>query len=96
MEDNRDMKRTVDIAKILNHYGRQAQLNKTMEELAELQVAIAHEDNKDNVLEELADVQVMAEQVRLMWGIGEDELDRMIDYKVDRTIRRIRKEGSGK
>lgn len=96
MEDNRDMKRTVDIAKILNHYGRQTQLNKTMEELAELQVAIAHEDNKDNVLEELADVQVMAEQVRLMWGIGEDELDRMIDYKVDRTIRRIRKEGSSK
>lgn len=89
MEDHRDMKRTVDIAKILNHYGRQAQLNKTMEELAELQVAIAHEDNKDNVLEELADVQVMAEQVRLMWGIGEDELDRMIDYKVDRTIRRM-------
>lgn len=90
------MKRTVDIAKILNHYGRQAQLNKAMEELAELAVVIAHEDRKENVLEELADVQVMAEQVRLMWGIGEDELDRMIDYKVDRTIRRIHKEGSGK
>ena len=86
------MKRSLDIAKILNHYGRIQQMNKTLEELAELQVAIAHEDKKEKVLEELADVHVMAEQVRLMWSINEDELDRMIDYKVDRTLERIKNE----
>jgi NTP pyrophosphatase (non-canonical NTP hydrolase) len=64
-------------------------MQKTLEELAELQVAIAHEDKKENVLEELADVLVMAEQVRLMWSINEGELDRMIDYKVDRTLERM-------
>lgn len=86
------MKRSLDIAKILNHYGRIHQMIKTLEELAELQVAIAHEDKKENVLEELADVHVMAEQVRLMWSIGEDELDRMIDYKVDRTLKKMEEE----
>ena len=86
------MKRSLDIAKILNHYGRIQQMNKTLEDLAELQVAIAHEDKKEKVLEELADVHVMAEQVRLMWSINEDELDRMIDYKVDRTLERIKNE----
>ena len=78
------MKRSLDIAKILNHYGRIQQMNKTLEELAELQVAIAHEDKKEKVLEELADVHVMAEQVRLMWSINEDELDRMIQKELDR------------
>jgi len=81
------MKRTNDICKILNHYGRQHQLNKAMEELAELQVELAHDS--DNVKEELADVLVMAEQIRLMYGINQTELDLMIDYKVDRTLKRM-------
>lgn len=59
---------TNDLMKIANHYGYEPQTRQTIEELNELAVAISHylrkddADNLENVLEEIADVQIMLEQ----------------------------------
>lgn len=81
--------RTSDIAKILNHYGRTHQEWKALEELAELQVAITHQGTAEEVKTEIADVLIMAEQIRLMWNISPAEVVAEIDRKVDRTLERI-------
>lgn len=81
--------RTADIAKILNHYGRTHQEKKALEELAELQVAITHHVSAEDVLSEIADVLIMAEQIRLMWNISPAQVVSEIDRKVDRTLERI-------
>lgn len=81
--------RTADIAKILNHYGRTHQERKALEELAELQVVITHHATPEEVKTEIADVLIMAEQIRLMWNISPAEVVAEIDRKVDRTLERI-------
>lgn len=86
------MKRSLDIARILNHYGRENQVQKTCEELAELQVAITHDTPKEQIKSEIADVLIMCEQIKLMHGINETELAAEIDYKVDRQLERIANE----
>lgn len=90
---------------ILNHYGDTAQLLKALEELAELQAELwkvykyIQNDEKDRIKEaslffdakgEIADVLVMTGQIKQMFGITDSELNRTINYKVSRTLHRIR------
>lgn len=79
---------------ILNAYDSTAQKMKCCEELAELEAAILKHINKgsntDAILEELADVYIMLEQVRYMMPFGETDLENMIDFKLDRQIQRIK------
>lgn len=79
---------------ILNHYDSQRQKMKVCEELSELETALLKHINKggntDDVLEELADVYIMLEQLKYMMPFGENRLEDMIDYKLDRQIQRIR------
>ena len=73
--------------KIFNHYGRERQLVQLMEELGELQAAVAREiaGKGNNMNEELADVAIMVEQF-----INSDpDNSVMIDYKLNRQINRI-------
>ena len=92
--------RYTDIAKILNHYGRDNQLLKSIEELDELKDAIRKErtadtldnyeyDVKSEVMTEIADVLIMCEQLRIMHKIPLCELDKEINYKVDRQLQRM-------
>ena len=80
---------------ILNNYESKAQKMKCCEELAELEMALLKHINKgghtDDILEEMADVYIMLEQVRYMMPFGENRLEEMISYKLDRTLERIRK-----
>lgn len=59
------------IEKTIEYYGRQKQLNKAKEELLELALAITHyEDVKasyKDVCEEIADVEIMCAQLRLLF-----------------------------
>jgi len=57
--------------KIIEHYGEETQINKTVEELAELIVAIK-KDNKKMIAEEIADVEIMLEQIRTIYNIKYD------------------------
>ena len=79
---------------ILNSYDSKAQKMKCCEELAELETAILKHINKggntDAILEEMADVYIMLEQLRYMMPFGENTLNDTIDFKLDRQIQRIR------
>ena len=82
---------------ILNHYGMQHQKSKTIEELAELIVALqkdileGKESHSRAVLEEIADVHIMLTQML------DDEGDKtmvslIVDKKLKRQMRRIKAE----
>lgn len=90
------MERNKKIKDIANHYGESHQLQKAFEEMGELIVAVCkyadgHENEKavlkDKIIDEIADVCVLMEQMKLFYGPKEVE-DR-IDFKIDRQIERI-------
>jgi NTP pyrophosphatase (non-canonical NTP hydrolase) len=84
------------IIQIANHYGYTAQSNITIEECAELTQAISKlrrgysPERYNNVKEEVADVLIMARQLRVM--LGAEDIDRIIGEKLDRQIERIAEE----
>lgn len=79
---------------ILNSFDSKAQKMKCCEELSELETAVLKHINKggntDAILEEMADVYIMLEQLLFMMPFGENSLNEMIDHKLDRTLERIR------
>ena len=83
---------------IWRHYGRDKQLTKLMEELAELIIEISRMINFDerysleNVIEEIADVEFMLMQVKERIKINQNDIDAKIIYKARRTINKINKE----
>lgn len=89
------LRRIYDIA---DHYGKDAQIDQALEELAELATALHHlkkkpesKDILDNVHEEMADVYIMIEQ--LMYLI-DPELETIgwMEHKVSRQEERIKNE----
>lgn len=77
---------------ILQHYGEEHQQEKAIEEMAELISAIKHKD-RSNYVDELADVQVMIEQ--LFQALSFEEQQKFIvtiHNKIDRQIDRINRE----
>lgn len=75
---------------IARHYGEETQTNKLLEELAELIRAIARGD-RENIVEEVADVEIMVYQYKLLLGLEED-VDKMIVEKIKRQTERIKLE----
>lgn len=85
---------------ILQHYGMMNQKSKTIEELAELIVALqkdileGKESHSRAVLEEIADVRIMLMQMTA--GEEDEELvDKITRQKLDRQMRRIEAEKNG-
>lgn len=74
-------------------YGYDLQTNQLFEEIAELQQAICKArrgfDNKTNLIEELADVYIVLEQLKIMEGISNFDIQGMIDYKMKRLKKRL-------
>lgn len=72
--------------------GELTELIVLMEELAELTKEITkyirYGNNRQAILEELADVMVMCRQLMLMLMIGEEELAEEIERKVKRQLER--------
>lgn len=62
---------------------------KAMEELIELLNGLAHRD-KLNTLEEFADVIITMVQVLRKYNLKIDSLDKWIEYKIDRTEKRLK------
>lgn len=81
---------------IINTYGTNKQEDKAIEEMSELQKAILkHRENKraeerQDVIDEIADVSVMLEQLKIIYSCHNEVAERM-DYKIDRQIKRIKK-----
>lgn len=76
---------------IINHYGHTTQFNKTVEELSELIRALVRDD-KDNLIEEMADVYIMLEQLLIICDISDEVIDYLIYQKIERTLERMNKD----
>ena len=79
---------------LIDHYGTLNQKLIAIEEMAELQKAIVKhirqesEENINSVIEEIADVQVMLEQLKMIFSCR-TKIDEIMDAKIDRQIKRI-------
>ena len=83
------------IEQIADHYGFTSQADMLCEESAEFMVALSklrrgNAEAYDNIKEEVADVLIMARQLRYL--LDYEEIDRIINEKLDRQIRRINDE----
>lgn len=72
---------------------------KCAEEMAELQVLILQDANSNyekvpivDIVEEIADVYIMLEQVKMIYHITDDDIKRIVDYKLKRTFFRMETE----
>lgn len=81
------------IEKIVEHFGIRNQKTKAVEELSELTLAVMHDingkTNRENVVEEVADVYIMLKQLEEIYHIQPVELQKQVTYKVDRTMQRV-------
>jgi len=64
--------------KAVNKYGAENQVRKAVEELTELSVALLHSldgrGDTENIREEMADVEIMLEQLHVIFGHGDYRL----------------------
>lgn len=83
------------LERIIDNYGYETQSRKAMEELGELTVAInkyLDEPTKkrySNLVEEIADVEIMLEQLKIMHDIEENEVLEVKNMKIERELQRI-------
>ena len=80
------------INEIWEHYGKEAQIKQTIEELSELITALVW-GNKEDVTEEIGDVEIMIAQLK---GGLDINTDSVIQYKLKRQMRRILEELDGR
>lgn len=93
------MTRKEKLLKIIDTYGINHQLKKLNEETFEVTEAILEYENRDlnemanvilsNIVEEIADVLVMLKQFKLYYNIKNEDIEKIMDYKIDRQIKRI-------
>lgn len=81
------------ILKALEHFGFNHQKVKAVEELSELQNAILRDldgrGNYNNIVEEIADVEIMLIELKAMYQIPPSEIEEMKAKKILRLKRRI-------
>ena len=80
--------------RIIHFYRPQRQKSKAVEELLELSEVLIkdinkHELNKDALYEELADVEIMMEQLLLIYSIDLERLQQEVNRKISRTLDRM-------
>lgn len=67
-----------------------------IEELSELQKELTKDlrdsENRKHIVEEMSDVTIMLEQLKLIYKVSQNELDEEIDYKLVRLMHRINDE----
>ena len=84
-----------NIKSIADHYGLELQKGKAIEELAELIQILAKGDFEENskdtsqLIEEVADVEIMLDQLKYLLSIPEPALDSVKEYKITRTVAAI-------
>ena len=83
------------IKTIADHYGIKKQLRQLAEECSELAVEASHSARKGTtvkIIGEIADVQIMIEQIIHLAKIDRCDIEDCINYKLDRQMKRIEKE----
>lgn len=83
------------LLKILKYYGEELQQGQMREEMQELDVAIKKND-RENYIEELADVFVVGLQLHMALKRSEKKkFKKIMTYKIGRTLERIEKRTKG-
>lgn len=92
------------LLKIVNYYGVMPQLKYFQSEVFEFNESIIKkeientfgettikmdENNLKHIAEEMADVMVMLKQFQLYYDISTEEIEKIMQYKIDRQIKRI-------
>lgn len=86
-----------DLRNIAEHYGLRAQMRQLIEEMAELTQVICKSERYDldtvreHLVEEVADVQVVLEQV--IYLLGDNRIEQIRAEKIERQKRRIEDAG---
>lgn len=76
----------------IDTYGTEKQSMVAMEECAELIQAISKRVRKgtsvdDNLAEEIADVLICIEQLKMMYAISDSKIEQWIEYKMNRGVK---------
>lgn len=79
------------LEQIINRYGKSNQEKKLCEEMDELTEAVADGD-PEAVAEEVVDVYIMLLQMILLYDIPICLINRLMDYKIERTLFRMDQE----
>ena len=86
------------VKKSIEHYGADLQTVVCMEECAELIQAISKmkrgKDNRDNLIEEMADVMICIEILKQVYGISDNEIQNYVCQKQNRSIERMKSDES--
>lgn len=89
--------RDVVFRRCICEYGTQPQIDVALEEMSELTKALLKwrrakgaelTKARDNIIDEIADVRIMCRQMEILFQ-AEDEVERRIDFKVDRQKGRL-------
>lgn len=77
----------------IKKYGRILQTIVAIEEMAELQKelskALRSKENYSGIVEEIADVQIMLEQLKIIFDISEEEIDKQMTFKLQRLQKNL-------
>lgn len=79
--------------RVIDTYGTGSQLMVAVEELSELQKEICKafrgKLNEQNLIEEIADVEIMIEQVKMIYDLNDDEIEAEKQVKLWRLSERL-------
>lgn len=83
--------------KIIKKYGKKEQVLQTIEEMSELTKELLkninrNKNNEKEIILEIADVQIMIEQLLIMYDVDPEKLQGAIEYKLERMKERIKNE----
>lgn len=78
---------------IFNTYGKSHQVSKLLEEVGEFIETVINED-KENMVQEMADCMVMLKQFQYYYGITDEEIINNMQFKIKRQLERIENEKS--
>lgn len=83
------------LQEIISYFGEDNQKLKAIEELSELTIAIINtkNDKTENLIEEIADVEIMLKQLKIIYKIDKSEIKKAKQFKIERTLKMI-EEGS--
>lgn len=96
-----------NLLKIINHYGLMKQLKYIHSEYYELDEAILNYENyeylvdieegtknslKNDIIGEIADIMVMLKQIQYYYGISDEDIEAVMNYKIGRQLDRIKGE----
>jgi hypothetical protein len=77
----------------LSTWGKTAQICMVFEEMAELQKELCKNlrgrENTPEILDEIADVTILIEQMKILFGISDEILQERIQYKLTRIVTRL-------